>query len=120
MSVANEVRTGPVAEGARPTSSPAVRTPWWERPALFRYGFALILIVWKSSAFHQPVFLPLIRPKSPPPFATTMSVVPYFLGQARVVIWVGRCAVVNLPLGIAMARIQWRLGSSADKRATTR
>jgi hypothetical protein len=45
MSVANEVQAAAVADGTRPAAA-VVRTPWWEQPALFRYGFvALILIV---------------------------------------------------------------------------
>ena len=85
MSVANEVRTGPVAEGARPTSSPTVRTPWWERPALFRYGFvALILIVWEIvGPFINPIFFTYPTKIAAAFYTTTMSgELPYFLGRA--------------------------------------
>ena len=35
-----------------------IKAPWWERPALFRYGFvALILIVWEIvGPFINPIF----------------------------------------------------------------
>ena len=39
MSIANQVHTGALAADAQPAPA-AVRTPWYERPALFRYGFA--------------------------------------------------------------------------------
>ena len=57
MSVAHQVHTGAVAEGARPAPA-VVKTPWWEQPALFRYGFvALILIVWQIvGPFINPIF----------------------------------------------------------------
>ena len=50
-------RTAAVAEATRPAAA-AVKTPWWERPALFRYGFvALILIVWQIvGPFISPIF----------------------------------------------------------------
>ena len=57
MSVAHQVHTGAVAEGARPAPA-VVKTPWWDRPALFRYGFvAVILIVWQIvGPFINPIF----------------------------------------------------------------
>ena len=38
--------------------SRSARAPWWEQPALFRYGFvALILIVWQIvGPFISPIF----------------------------------------------------------------
>src|SRR5262249_49499524 len=45
-SVANQLQSAPLAEGESKTV--VTKTPWWDRPALFRYGFvALILIVWE-------------------------------------------------------------------------
>ena len=57
MSVAHQVHTGAVADGARETPV-VVKTPWWDRPALFRYGFvAVILIVWQIvGPFINPIF----------------------------------------------------------------
>src|SRR5215468_7614960 len=56
MSVANQVHTGQLA--ARAPSVATTNTSWWERPALFRYGFVLlILIVWQIvGPFINPIF----------------------------------------------------------------
>ena len=56
MSLANQVQAGALAEPAPPVV--AVRRPWWESRALFRYGFvALILIVWQLVApYINPIF----------------------------------------------------------------
>ncbi|MEP7029555.1 MAG: hypothetical protein ABI830_01335, partial [Pseudolabrys sp.] len=55
MSVANEVH---VAVAAAPPAVKQIVVPWYERPALFRYGFvALILIVWEIvGPFISPIF----------------------------------------------------------------
>ena len=48
MSVANEAHTGALAAKPNGAGRGATKVPWWERRALFRYGFvALILIVWQ-------------------------------------------------------------------------
>ena len=47
MSIANEVHAVPLAGGRQATAAEK-KTPWWERRAVFRYGFvALVLIVWQ-------------------------------------------------------------------------
>jgi len=54
--VANQVQSPPLAQGE---SGPVIaKAPWWDRPALFRYGFvALILIVWEIvGPFINPIF----------------------------------------------------------------
>jgi NitT/TauT family transport system permease protein len=116
MSVAHEVRTATVADGTRPAAA-AVRTPWWEQPALFRYGFvALILIVWQIvGPFISPIFFT---------YPTKIAVafydlilngeLPYYLGQSLEVMIYGLsiAIIVGIPLGIGMARfrrLDWAL-----------
>ncbi len=111
MSVAHQVHTGAVAEGARP--SPAVvKAPWWDRPALFRYGFvAVILIVWQIvGPFINPIFFTYPTKIAAAFYTTTVSgELPYFLGQSLEVMVYGLsiAVMVGIPLGIAMARIRW-------------
>ena len=111
MSVAHEVRTATVAAGTRPAAA-VVRTPWWEQPALFRYGFvALILIVWQIvGPFISPIFFT---------YPTKIAVafydlilngeLPYYLGQSLEVMFYGLsiAVIVGIPLAVAMARVRW-------------
>ena len=114
MTVANEVHTGALADPARPA---AIKAPWWDRPALFRYGFvALILVLWQ-------IFGPLVNPiffTYPSKIAvafydlTVSGELPYFLGQSLEVMVYGLviAVAVGIPLGIAMARfrrLDWAL-----------
>lgn len=110
MTVAHEVRTGALTDGAKPAV--VVKTPLWERPAFYRYGFvALILIVWEMVApFISPIFF-----TSPSAIAlafyetTANGELPYFLAQSLQVMIYGTviAVAVGIPLGIAMARIRW-------------
>ena len=109
MSVANEVRGRGLA--AAPARA-AVKKPWWEQRALFRYGFlALILIVWQ-----------IVGPQISPIFFTYPSKIavafytltangdlPYYLSQSLEVMFFGLLSaiVVGIPLAIAMARVRW-------------
>jgi len=110
MSVANQVHTSPIVDHAPP---PAVNKPsWWERPALFRYGFVLlILIVWQIvGPFINPIFFTYPTKIALAFYDTTMSgELPYFLGQSLEVMVYGLsiALIVGIPLGIAMARIRW-------------
>src|SRR5471032_1467441 len=116
MSVAHEVRTTTVAEGAQPAAA-VVRTPWWEQPALFRYGFvALILIVWQIvGPFISPIFFTYPTKIAVAFYDVTVSgELPYFLGQSLEVMVYGLsiAIIVGIPLGIAMARfrrLDWAL-----------
>ena len=109
MTIAHE------AHGARAsgTQSRAVaRAPWWEIPALFRYGFvALILIVWEIVApYISPIFFTSLSKIAVAFYETTLSgELPYFLGQSLEVMVYGLILAlgVGIPLGIAMARIRW-------------
>jgi ABC-type nitrate/sulfonate/bicarbonate transport system permease component len=110
MSVANQVHTGQLADHA--PRAPATNPSWWERPALFRYGFVLlILIVWQIvGPFINPIFFTYPTKIAEAFYTTTMSgELPYFLGQSLEVMVYGltTALIVGIPLGIAMARIRW-------------
>jgi len=110
MSVANQVHTGQLADHA--PRAAATNTSWWERPALFRYGFVLlILIVWQIvGPFINPIFFTYPTKIAEAFYTTTISgELPYFLGQSLEVMIYGLtiALIVGIPLGIAMARIRW-------------
>ena len=89
-----------------------VKTPWWDRPALFRYGFvAVILIVWQIvGPFINPIFFTYPTKIAEAFYTTTVSgELPYFLGQSLEVMVYGLsiAIMVGIPLGIGMARIRW-------------
>src|SRR5215470_230172 len=110
MSVANQVHTAPAPLADR---APRVADrSWWERPALFRYGFVLlILIVWEIvGPFINPIFFTYPTKIATAFYTTTISgELPYFLGQSLEVMIYGLsiALIVGIPLGIAMARIRW-------------
>ncbi|MFY9755287.1 MAG: ABC transporter permease [Pseudolabrys sp.] len=110
MSVANQVHTGQLADHA--PRAAATSPSWWERPALFRYGFVLlILIVWQIvGPFINPIFFTYPTKIAEAFYTTTISgELPYFLGQSLEVMIYGltTALIVGIPLGIAMARIRW-------------
>jgi len=110
MSVANQVHTGQLADDA--PRAAATNSSWWERPALFRYGFVLlILIVWQIvGPFINPIFFTYPTKIAEAFYTTTVSgELPYFLGQSLEVMIYGLsiALIVGIPLGIAMARIRW-------------
>ncbi|HEV8466579.1 MAG TPA: ABC transporter permease [Pseudolabrys sp.] len=110
MSVANQVHTGQLADDA--PRAAATNSSWWERPALFRYGFVLlILIVWQIvGPFINPIFFTYPTKIAEAFYTTTISgELPYFLGQSLEVMVYGLsiALIVGIPLGIAMARIRW-------------
>jgi NitT/TauT family transport system permease protein len=110
MSVANQVHTGQLADPAPRAAAPY--PSWWERPALFRYGFVLlILIVWQIvGPFINPIFFTYPTKIAEAFYTTTISgELPYFLGQSLEVMIYGltTALIVGIPLGIAMARIRW-------------
>jgi ABC-type nitrate/sulfonate/bicarbonate transport system permease component len=106
----HEADTGVLVDG--PQSATVVNTPWWERPAVFRYGFvALILIVWELVApFISPIFFTSPSAIALAFYETTVSgELPYFLGQSLQVMLYGlvTAIIVGIPLGVAMARLRW-------------
>ena len=112
MSIANEVHTGALAANAQPSAAAVVKkSPWWERPALFRYGFvALILIIWQIvGPSISPIFFTYPTKIAVAFYSLTISgELPYFLGQSLEVMVYGLsiAIIVGIPLGIAMARFQ--------------
>ena len=111
MSVAHEVQAAAVAGGTRPASA-AVRTPWWERPVLFRYGFvALILIVWEIvGPFISPIFFTYPTKIAVAFYDLTVSCeLLYYLSQSLEVMVYGLsiAVIVGIPLAVAMARVRW-------------
>jgi NitT/TauT family transport system permease protein len=110
MTIAHEAHSGALASGTQPRA--VTKTPWWESPALFRYGFvALVLIVWELVApFISPIFF-----TSPSQIAVAFyetidsGELPYFLAQSLEVMVYGLviAIVVGIALGVAMARLRW-------------
>jgi NitT/TauT family transport system permease protein len=116
MSIANRVDSGALAATPQPAKVVA-RTPWSERPALFRYGFvALILIVWQIvGPSISPIFFTYPTKIAVAFYDLTISgELPYFLGQSLEVMVYGLviAVAVGIPLGIATARfrrLDWAL-----------
>jgi NitT/TauT family transport system permease protein len=110
MTIAHQVHSGTVA--AAPQVQTVVKAPWWEKAALYRYGFvAVILIVWEIVGPHiSPIFFTYPSKIALAFYETTASgELPYFLGQSLEVMVYGliTAIVVGIPLGVAMARIRW-------------
>jgi NitT/TauT family transport system permease protein len=110
MAIAHEARAE--ALGDPSPSVAATRTPWWERPALFRYGFVVVLlIVWELVAPHiNPIFFTSPSAIARAFYETTESgELPYFLWQSLQVMFygLGIAIVVGILLGVAMARLRW-------------
>jgi ABC-type nitrate/sulfonate/bicarbonate transport system permease component len=115
MSVANEVRPGPIAaarEAASADKPAEKKTPWWERPAIFRYGFvALLLIVWQIvGPSISPIFFTYPTKIAVAFYTLTANGdLPYYLAQSLEVMIYGLsiAILVGIPLAILMARIRW-------------
>jgi ABC-type nitrate/sulfonate/bicarbonate transport system permease component len=110
MTIAHEAHGGALANGTQPRA--VVKTPWWETPALFRYGFVvLILVVWELVApFINPIFFTSPSNIAIAFYETTVSgELPYFLAQSLEVMVYGLviAIVVGIALGVAMARMRW-------------
>jgi ABC-type nitrate/sulfonate/bicarbonate transport system permease component len=96
-------------------AAPAARqreVPLWQRPALFRYGFAaLILVVWQLVGPHiDPIFFSYPSKIAVAFWQLTVSgELPRFLGQSLEVLLYGLLAAVvaGIPLAVLMARIRW-------------
>jgi len=112
MSAIKNVHSGAVAGGVPPGAGTAVQgTPFWERPAVYRYGFvALILIVWEiAGPFVSPIFFSYPSKIAVAFFDLTISgELPHFLGQSLEVMFYGLffAIIVGIPLAVAMARVR--------------
>jgi NitT/TauT family transport system permease protein len=112
MTIASDVRSAALAAGQQPAAVVAVRTRWWERPALFRYGFvALILIIWEIvGPSISPIFFTYPTKIAVAFYDLTVSgELPFFLGQSLEVMAYGLiiAIAVGIPLAVAMARFRW-------------
>ena len=110
MTVAHQIHSSTAAAG--PPVQTVVKAPWWEKAALYRYGFVVvILIVWEIVGPHiSPIFFTYPSKIALAFYETTASgELPYFLGQSLEVMIYGLIAAiaVGIPLGVAMARIRW-------------
>ena len=111
MSIANEVHAVPLAGGRQATAAEK-KTPWWERRAVFRYGFvALVLIVWQIvGPTISPIFFTYPTKIAVAFYTLTANgELPYYLGQSLEVMIYGLsiAILVGIPLAILMARIRW-------------
>jgi NitT/TauT family transport system permease protein len=113
MSVANEARQAALTAGRKMTDAASGREPaWWQHPALFRYGFVgLILIVWQLVGPHiSPIFFTYPTKIAVAFYNLTLSgELPYRLLESLEVMVCGLAVaiVIGIPLGIAMARVNW-------------
>ena len=111
MSVVNEARTGALAAMPKPPEA-APKVPWWERRAIFRYGFvALVLIVWQIvGPTISPIFFTYPSKIAVAFYTLTANgELPYYLGQSLEVMIYGLsiAILVGIPLAILMARVRW-------------
>jgi len=112
MSVANEVHSGQLA-GRQAASAAAVKkSPWWDRKALFRYGFlALVLIIWQIVGPNiSPIFFTYPTQIAVAFYELTVSgELPYYLMQSLEVMFYGlvTAVIVGIPLAVLMARVRW-------------
>jgi ABC-type nitrate/sulfonate/bicarbonate transport system permease component len=112
MSVANEVHGVALAAQAQAAASAEKKIPWWERKAVFRYGFvALILIVWQIVGPHiSPIFFTYPTKIAVAFYQLTVSGdLPYYLAQSLEVMFYGLLSaiVIGIPLAVLMARVRW-------------
>jgi sulfonate transport system permease protein len=113
MSVVNGIHSG----GATAAPPAAIKTPWSETPAVYRYGFLVVLlIVWEIvGPFISPIFFTYPSKIAVAFYDLTLSgELPYYLGQSLEVMVYGLSValIVGIPLGIAMARfrrLDWAL-----------
>ncbi|MCF8476411.1 MAG: ABC transporter permease [Pseudolabrys sp.] len=112
MSVANEAHDGALAARSQNAAAKRNAPRWWERRAVFRYGFlALIMIVWQIVGPQiSPIFFTYPTKIAVAFFDLTLSGdLPYYLAQSLEVMFYGLLSalVVGIPLAVAMARVRW-------------
>jgi NitT/TauT family transport system permease protein len=120
MSAAIKTDAGVLAASTSPTTATAnatVTTPLWERRAVYRYGFVvLVLAIWEiAGPFINPIFF-TYPSKIAAAFVelTASGELPHFLGESLEVMVYGLllAVVVGIPLGVATARfrrLDWAL-----------
>jgi len=113
MSVTNGVHAGrPAATQDTTTVANQKTVSWWDRPAVFRYGFvALLLVVWEIVGPHiNPIFFTYPTKIAVAFYQLTASGdLPHYLLQSLEVMLYGLLAaiVVGIPLAVLMVRIRW-------------
>jgi ABC-type nitrate/sulfonate/bicarbonate transport system permease component len=113
MTVAHDVHAGAItAKPQTPVAAREIKLPWWERRAVFRYGFvALILIVWQIVGPDiSPIFFTYPTKIAVAFYDLTVSGdLPYYLAQSLEVMVYGLsiAILVGIPLAILMARVRW-------------
>jgi len=110
MSAVNELPTS-VERPSGAARAAIQTTPFWARPAVYRYGFvALILAAWEMAGpFIDPIFCSYPSKIAVAFYNLTASgELLYYLGQSLQVMAYGlSCAIViGIPLGVAMARMR--------------
>jgi NitT/TauT family transport system permease protein len=108
----SSVRDVSAAPPATSTGTPKTTVPLWYRPATFRYGFLLIiLVVWEIvGPMINPIFFSYPSKIALAFYETTMSgELVYFLVQSLEVLFYGLliAIIVGIPLAILMARVRW-------------
>jgi len=113
MSVTNGVRAdGPAAGQQAAPAAKQQAIAWWDRPAVFRYGFvALLLIVWQIVGPHiSPIFFTYPTKIAVAFYDLTISGdLPHYLLQSLEVMCYGLLVaiVVGIPLAVLMVRVRW-------------
>lgn len=113
MSVTNGVRADAPAVDQRMAQGGKQRAAaWWDRPAVFRYGFlALLLIVWQIVGPNiSPIFFTYPTKIAVAFYDLTISGdLPHYLLQSLEVMCYGLLVaiVVGIPLAVLMVRVRW-------------
>ena len=115
MSVSNGVRAGSAPDARQGAAVPVVKPPaaaWWDRPAVFRYGFlALILVVWQIvGPTIDPIFFTYPTKIAVAFYQLSVSgeLVHYLLQSLEVLSYGLLAAVlIGIPLAVLMARVRW-------------
>ena len=112
MSTINDVNTGAIAVAppARSVAMPA-KVPVWQRPAFYRYGFLVfILVTWELlGPLVSPIFFSYPSKIAVAAYTLTVSgELPYYAWQSlQVMLYgLGFAILVGIPLALLMARVR--------------
>lgn len=111
MTTADDVRAEEVAAASAPVQADINATPFWFRPAVFRYGFlALILIVWEfAGPLVNPIFFSYPSKIALAFVHLTASgeLQKYLLESLQLLVYgLGLAIVIGIPMAVLMARIR--------------